>query len=307
MFRTGCRILQAARNRAGCHRPSVRAHGLHPAGELTAAAQVAIRYRPSWPLGCFVGTIWYYEGWTQPHAFERLMPDGMMALVVNLDDDLCGFTIRSTSRSTTVSPARLSWERTTGSSSSIQPSSEMFWGAVPPRRRVPFLGMPADELGHRHVSLEDVWGSGARLLRERFLAIPCRRERCRLVEGNCSPVPRPARTEARSLLRGVGPGARIGHRGRRDRSNRPERPPVLGTLPDRRRPHAQGLFEGAPISVGPPRSNRRARARTGPRSPCPAAISTSPTSTTISAPFRELIPSNYAAIDKRHMNHVPIL
>jgi hypothetical protein len=44
-------------------------------------------YRPSPPLSEFVELFWLYDGYTQPHAKGRIMPDGSMQVVVNLLED----------------------------------------------------------------------------------------------------------------------------------------------------------------------------------------------------------------------------
>jgi AraC-like DNA-binding protein len=44
------------------------------------------------------------------------------------------------------------------------------------------LGLPADELAGRHVSLEDLWGSGAGLMREQLLAAATPQETLRRLE-----------------------------------------------------------------------------------------------------------------------------
>ena len=44
-------------------------------------------YKPRPPLSEFVELFWLYDGYTQPHAKERIMPDGSMQIVVNLLED----------------------------------------------------------------------------------------------------------------------------------------------------------------------------------------------------------------------------
>src|SRR5690348_6543137 len=39
------------------------------------------------PLSRFVELFWFYEGYSQPHAKERIMPDGSMQVVINLLED----------------------------------------------------------------------------------------------------------------------------------------------------------------------------------------------------------------------------
>ncbi|HTS66106.1 MAG TPA: DUF6597 domain-containing transcriptional factor [Candidatus Acidoferrales bacterium] len=43
--------------------------------------------RPGGALAGFIELLWYWDGPAQPHAFERLLPDGSMELIINLDED----------------------------------------------------------------------------------------------------------------------------------------------------------------------------------------------------------------------------
>ena len=50
-----------------------------------------MKYRvrvPAAPLRDAVALLWHWQDCAKPHAMERLMPNGEMALVVNLHDDL---------------------------------------------------------------------------------------------------------------------------------------------------------------------------------------------------------------------------
>ena len=139
-----------------------------------------LQYQPAWPLGCFVRTIWYYEGYTQPHALECLMPDGMMGIVINLADDETRFYHFD-------NPAafdRLSGAIVMGAQSGyfvIDTAGQRNVLGVQfhPGGAAPFLPMPADELADRRLSLEDVFGRG---LRERLLEAPPPQLRCRAME-----------------------------------------------------------------------------------------------------------------------------
>src|SRR5258708_2388770 len=44
-------------------------------------------YIPAPPLSDFVDQIWYYEGYSQPHSKERLLPDDIIELIFNLSED----------------------------------------------------------------------------------------------------------------------------------------------------------------------------------------------------------------------------
>ena len=44
-------------------------------------------YVPRPPLADFVNLFWLYQGYTLPHAQERVLPGGSMELVINLRED----------------------------------------------------------------------------------------------------------------------------------------------------------------------------------------------------------------------------
>src|ERR1700710_2803868 len=111
-----------------------------------------LHYRPAAPLSHFVRTIWYYEGYSQPHAMERLLPDGCLCLIVNLDED----RIRIYDRH---NPARFS---NLSGVIAIGAQPEFFVIDTAQQRCVlgvqfrpggafPFLNMPADALQGEHV------------------------------------------------------------------------------------------------------------------------------------------------------------
>ena len=133
-------------------------------------------YRPAPPLSHFVATIWHYEGYTQPHALERLMPDGAMAMVVNLDED----AIRLYDRETHACVSSLRGTVITGAHDEffIIDTAEQrcvlgvqFW----PGGAYPFIDMPADQLRGEHFVIE---GS----LRERIIEARTPLARCRTME-----------------------------------------------------------------------------------------------------------------------------
>ncbi len=54
---------------------------------------------PRPPLAQFVHLLWLYEGYTQPHAKERILPTGEMQIVVNLlEDRTCIYDREDTDR-----------------------------------------------------------------------------------------------------------------------------------------------------------------------------------------------------------------
>src|SRR6202142_4579110 len=127
-------------------------------------------YVPAPPLSDFVGLLWLYEGYQQPHKKERLLPDGSMELVVNLNSDQTRF----------YDPHKPDKLHTLRGSVVVGAHSEFFVIDTAEQHTVagvhfkpggafPFLGLPTSELRNTLVSLEDLWGRLADQLRERLL------------------------------------------------------------------------------------------------------------------------------------------
>ncbi len=128
-------------------------------------------YAPQGPLAEFVNCFWLTEGYSQPHQKERLLPDGSMALVVNLrenttrlyegeDHDHC----REWRCAGVVSGAHSEYfVLDTAEQEHVIGVFFKAGGAFP------FFEMPAGEVSNAHVPLEDFWGRRAGELRERLL------------------------------------------------------------------------------------------------------------------------------------------
>jgi AraC-like DNA-binding protein len=138
---------------------------------------------PAPPLSEFVGLLWLYEGYHQPHQKERLLPDGSMELVINLNQDLTReYDPRDTGRF-----------RTLRGSVVVGAHSEFFVIDTAEQHSVagvhfkpggafPFLGLPAGQLHNTLVSLEDLWGRRADQLRERLLEAGTPQAKLRVLE-----------------------------------------------------------------------------------------------------------------------------
>ena len=142
-----------------------------------------ILYRPAWPLGQFVKTIWYYEGYTQPHAFERLMPDASMGVVINLDDDY----VRIYDPDNLANFSRLDGAVFMGAQTGFfvidtAEQRNVIGAQFAAGGAFPFLDAPAGELEGLHLSVGDVWRAEHRRIRERLLEIPEAMGRCRQFE-----------------------------------------------------------------------------------------------------------------------------
>lgn len=138
---------------------------------------------PAPPLSQFVGLLWLYEDYHQPHKMERLLPDGSMELVINLIDD----------RVRVYDPLDTTKFDTLRGSVIVGAHSEFFVIDTAEQHHVagvhfkpggafPFFDPPASELRNMQVSLEDLWGSLAGELRERLLAAPTPEGKFRILE-----------------------------------------------------------------------------------------------------------------------------
>ncbi|HYK25686.1 MAG TPA: DUF6597 domain-containing transcriptional factor [Steroidobacteraceae bacterium] len=118
------------------------------------------RYRtPGGILGRFVELLWFYDGYTVPHARERLLPMPTTELVI----DLRAGTRNST---TLVGPHSQYWVLDTSAQRSVIGVHFRPGGAFP------FFGVPAGELHNVRTSLEALWGRGAAALVEQVLSAP---------------------------------------------------------------------------------------------------------------------------------------
>lgn len=111
---------------------------------------------PGPPLSNYVDLLWMYEGYATPHAQERILPTGVMELVISLDEDnrsgsgvagaRCEYTVLDTSRPFSIIGVHFK-----------------------PGGGFPFFSPPAGEFHNVDVTLQDVWGRYADLVREQLL------------------------------------------------------------------------------------------------------------------------------------------
>lgn len=139
--------------------------------------------KPPPPLSRFVELLWYYEEAPKPHQKERLMPDGCISLVINLQEDQIRLydadevnKVQKLSGCTLGGPHSKSFLIDTDEQTCVVGVSFRAGGAGP------FLNVPSDELQNQHMNLEDLWGRLARDLRERSLAAKSPRDKLRIVE-----------------------------------------------------------------------------------------------------------------------------
>jgi AraC-like DNA-binding protein len=140
-------------------------------------------YKPAPPLSDFVDILWLYEGYTQPHAKERLLPTGTFDLVINLHEDQA----RIYDKDDHDQFRRLRGTLVCGAHSEffvIDTAAQLAVLGVHFKAggAFPFLKLPAGELHNLHVSLEDLWGAAANELRERLLEARTAEAKFRVLE-----------------------------------------------------------------------------------------------------------------------------
>jgi len=138
---------------------------------------------PRPPLSQFVNLLWLYEGYSQPHAKERVLPTGEMQIVINLQEDRSYVYDREdTDRCQTFRGPLLSGAHSQYQVISTAAQASIIGVHFRPGGAFPFLRMPAGELRDTSVSLEALWGRAAEDLRDRLLEAATHQARFEVLE-----------------------------------------------------------------------------------------------------------------------------
>jgi AraC-like DNA-binding protein len=144
---------------------------------------LSLRHIPRPPLSQFVNLLWLYDGYTQPHAKERVLPTGEMQIVINLLEDQSYIYDRdNTDRCQTFSGSLLSGAHSQYQVIGTEQQASIIGVHFRPGGAFPFLRMPAGELRDTTVSLDALWGAGAVDLRDRLLEAPTHQARFEILE-----------------------------------------------------------------------------------------------------------------------------
>ena len=144
---------------------------------------LSLTHIPRPPLSQFVNILWAYEGYTQPHAKERILPSGEMEIVINLAEDQARVYDREdTERCWTFRGALLSGAHSEYQVIDTAEQKSVIGVHFRPGGAFPFLTMPAGELCETTVSLDDLWGSAAVDLRDRLLEAKTHEARFQILE-----------------------------------------------------------------------------------------------------------------------------
>lgn len=125
-------------------------------------------YSPGPPLGKFIERFWHCSD-APPHPRERILPNGMIELVINLrDDEIRIYDPTPDGRCRRFSGAVLSGTYSRSFVIDPQVHASILGVHFRPGGAFPFLGIPIGELADTHLDLETVWGPAARELQERL-------------------------------------------------------------------------------------------------------------------------------------------
>jgi AraC-like DNA-binding protein len=131
---------------------------------------ITSHYIPSPPLSEFVNVMWYWDGYVQSHAQERLLPDGSMTIAINLGEQRVSRHQAGERASFASAVAQaICGARSTYMVADTANMLTTFGIQFKPGGAFPFLRLPASELNEQCLSLENVFGSGVDNLRDRLL------------------------------------------------------------------------------------------------------------------------------------------
>jgi AraC-like DNA-binding protein len=142
-----------------------------------------LHVKPGPPLSRFVELLWYYEHPPRLHQKERLMPDGCISLIINLEEDETRlYDADDLNKLRRLSGCSVSGPHTKSFVIDTDEQTCVIGVSFRPGGAIPFLKLPSDELHNQHVELEDLWGRLASELRERALAATSSAAKLRVVE-----------------------------------------------------------------------------------------------------------------------------
>jgi AraC-like DNA-binding protein len=138
---------------------------------------------PDPPLSQFVDLLWLYEGYTQPHAKERILPTGEMQIVINLLEDRSSVYDREdTGRCQTFRGSLLSGAHSQYQVIDTAEQASVMGVHFRPGGAFPFLRRPAGELRDTTVPLDALWGRAAIDLRDQLLEAGTHEARFEILE-----------------------------------------------------------------------------------------------------------------------------
>ena len=139
-------------------------------------------YVPPPPLSDFVELFWLAQGYAQPHARERLLPQGTVELIINLGGATSQIYRGADGRPESFRGPLVSGPHSGFFAIDTAQALSVLGVHFRPGGAFPFFRPPAGELHDAHVALDALWGPAAGELHERVLAAPTPRAKFRVLE-----------------------------------------------------------------------------------------------------------------------------
>jgi len=139
--------------------------------------------QPQPPMSDFINIFWLYKGYHPPHEMERVLPDGSMELVINLEEDMIKvYDQKNHHRFKRFRGSLISGPHSGYSVIDTACQASTIGVHFKPGGAFPFLKLPANELHNEHVSLVDLWGTKAAEMREQLLEAETPAAKFRILE-----------------------------------------------------------------------------------------------------------------------------
>lgn len=140
-------------------------------------------YRPSPPLSAYINIFWLYKGYHPPHEMERVLPDGSMELIINLEEDLIKvYDQKNHDRFKSFRGSLISGPHANFVVIDTSAQASTIGVHFKPGGASPFLNLPANELRNEHMSLDTLWGTKAVEMREQLLEAETPADKFKIVE-----------------------------------------------------------------------------------------------------------------------------
>ena len=124
------------------------------------------------PLSQFVENIWLVEGHTADYTREKILPDGAIELIIDLDDEPKNiFDSEGSESFRTVKKAWVSGERTRYIIIGAARNQSMVGIRFRPGGAYPFFGFPISELSEYVTELDLIWGRLVYDIRDQLMGI----------------------------------------------------------------------------------------------------------------------------------------
>ena len=141
-----------------------------------------ILHKPITPLDIYTDSIVYYEGYSPDHSKDRLLPNGTIDLIIDLEDhpkhvyDNNNFNKMTSFKKCWLSGMRKEYITI----ESIHQS--MIVISFKPGGAFPFFNFPLEEIKDKVIHLDEIWGSKFLSVRERILNTTMPAKRIKIIE-----------------------------------------------------------------------------------------------------------------------------